>query len=387
MGLFKFEIKKIISSKKVIILWIIGIILVCLYAFMSDRLDNSIKSTKINIYQNVIEDLNISITSLENRIRIEKKPLTKEGMEKSLEESKAILKLNEEIKQGIIENNSRKEIEGNLGILQSQRRGMVSGELVIATPLKEIDIEIEKYKYLNENNLKPINDGMDMNGINFINLVLKYMAPMLLGIIIILSTADIVSKEVDYGTIQILLFQKVDKRKIILSKLISCILVNIAFFLIVLLGLAVFLSFKNGVGNINYPNIVDVGGVLKIYTVGELILENLIIIIFYVIFLSCFSTLVSILSRNSVESLSIATTICIGSAILFNNITLPQWLKNINPFNYLAGNEILKTGFSSSSITLANNTLTIVLSFIIYSIIIVLVSLYMFNRKQFEIES
>lgn len=387
MGLFKFEIKKIISSKKIIILWSIGMILISLYAFMSNSVDRSIKGTNINTYNKLIDDLNVNITSLNNSIIVEEDPLIKEAMEKSLIKVKEILRLNEEIKDGIINNNSKKIIEAQIEILESQRNGKVLKEEVSAISLEEIDIEIEKYNYLNNNNIEPINDGMAMTGINFINLVLKYIAPMLLGIIIILSTADIVSKETDYGTIQTLLFQKISRKKILMSKLLACILINIVCFIIVLITLATFLSLRNGVGNLSYPSIVDVGGKLVIYPVWSLILNNLLITLVYVIFLSCFSALISILSKNSIESMCISITVCIGAAILFNNIELPQWIKNINPFNYLAGNEILKTGFSSSSITTDNNAVITSVAFIAYTIIVVLLSFMKFNKKEFEIES
>ncbi|WP_461207869.1 ABC transporter permease [Clostridium sp. DL1XJH146] len=387
MGLFRFEVKKIISSKKTIILWIIGAILISSYAFMSDKTDKSIKSSKINIYTDLIDDLNVNLLSLNNQIRMQKDPLTKEAMKQTLNRSEENIRLNEEIKQGIIDNDYNKILKTQVKMLQNEKDGIVSGTIVSPTSLQEIESEIEKYTYLINNEIEPINDGMTMNGVNFINLVLKNIAPMLLGVIIILSTADIVSKEIDYGTIQTLIFQKVSKRKIIISKLLSCILINILYFGTILIGIAIFLSFKNGIGSFNYPSIVEVDGILKIYPVSNLILKSVVITLFYIVFLSCFSTLISILSKNSVESICISITICIGLGILFNKIELPRWVETINPFNYLTGNEILKTGFSSSTITPDVHELLIISVFLLYSITIVLLSLVIFNKKQFDIES
>jgi len=387
MWLFRFELKKIISSKKIIILWIIGLILISTYAFMSDKTDKAIKNSKINIYTTSIEDLNISIISLSNSINAEKNPVIKEAMKESLIYCEETLKLNEQIKQGIINSDNKQILEAQIKILQNQKDEIESGNMSSAISLDEINIEIEKNTYLLTNDLEPINDGMTMNVSNYINLVLKYIAPMLLGIIVVLSTADIVSKEMDYGTMQTLLFQKISKRKIIITKLLACISTNIVFFIITLIIVAIPLYLKNGIGDFNYPSIIKAENTLIITQVSTLILKNLVVTLFFIIFLSCFSTLISIFCKNSIESLCIALTICIGSGILFNKIQLPSWVKIINPFNYLAGNDIFLTGFSSSSITPDTNVILISSVFILYSIAIILLSLVTFSKKQFDIES
>ncbi|MGL5415022.1 MAG: ABC transporter permease [Clostridium sp.] len=387
MELFKFEVKKIVKSKKFFILWSIGFLLISAYAIMADRADNFIKDSEINIYEKLIEDLEINITSLNNQIEMENNNYVKESMKESIEESKESLELNKEIRSGILEGSSKKIIEGKLKLLKKQKIALELENSMSLMGKEEMNIEIEKLEYLLENNLEPINEGMNMNSINFINLVLKYIAPMLLGVIVILNTGDIVSKESDYGTIQTLLFRKITRKKIIMIKLLAVVIVNVMCFISILLMIAIILGIKNGSGSINYLNIVSVDSVLKLVPLGSLIIESFFITMAYIIFLSCLSILISILSKNSIESLCVLMTIVVGAIILCNNIDFPEWFKIINPFTYLAGNEIMQMGFSSTSILIDAKGELVVGIFFIYSILIILFSLWKFEKKEFNIES
>lgn len=381
MELFKFEVKKIISSKKFIVLWSICILLISLYVLLSYNANKVLKSSEIDSYKVVIDNLNINSIDLSNRIALEKDSSTKKSLEEALINCKESIKLNENIKDGIINDDYIKVLNSKIKIQENIKKTSSF------STLEDIEANIERYNYLLENKIKPINEGTDMNAVNFINLVLKYIAPMFIGIIIILTTSDIVSKELDYGTMQTLLFQRLTRKKIIFIKLVASTFINILISFTSIISIAVILCFINEVGSFNYPVILKIGQSLSIVPISNIIIKNCIVLILLIIFLTCFSSLISTLVNNSTEALSIATTICVGSILIFNNINLPEKIKIINPFSYITGNDVLRNGFSSNPIISDVNILYVFIIFTIYIIIITMALISIFIKKQFDVES
>lgn len=208
-----FEFKKFILSKKNLILIAVLSLIIGMWCVLNHSLDMSINGSKAQLMINDIETLKGQINVDENS--------SNEKRKKNMSMYKNDLKLWQERLEAYQKKDYneylRKQIEINENDIKNIRNGTVFG----GRDIEEMESENELNKLLIAENLKPINEGISMEGFNFIRLLGTSPTVIIFMILIISLTAGTISSEYDRGTWKLLFTQSIPKWKITIGKWLS----------------------------------------------------------------------------------------------------------------------------------------------------------------------
>lgn len=209
-----------------------------------------------------------------------------------------------------------------------------------------IKMELQKSKYLYNNNIRPQNE-YDFNGFKFISALFMILGTIFLAVGVMIFTADMVSGEFTPPTMKVLLTQPVSRAKVLASKFIAVVLTST--FLIVLVELLAFLivGLLFGFGNSKYPVIVgtkyawdlsktafgghpliQVAGSSYIITMGAFVARMLLMQILFIIACASVAFMFSSVLKSSMVSVSLSIVFIVAVTILQE---LP-FLRRLTPY-------------------------------------------------------
>lgn len=259
------ELKKLLTRKKtwVVVVGLILLIGVMVYdSYNSDKnykFNNSLQG-KLQIAKSNLEglekhekDIDINGRLAENgkekfKLDIQKQKEQLQQQIKSLEESIASgkeLDWKEELKLNI--NNTEKEIEMYKSQVNEVDKSIIESRT----------LELNKMKYLLDNNIKPIEE-IEFNSYNFILRVISNLGSIFLAIGIMVFASDMVSGESTPPTLKFLLIQPVSRGKVLLSKFIAVTITSITLIISVELLYFLLVGLFKSFGDGNYPVISGV---------------------------------------------------------------------------------------------------------------------------------
>ena len=307
--LIAFEIKKFIKQRKNIILIITILLLTGTYAFYCKYLDKANSINEIRMEEFNIESLKQALNNIDESDS--ENPVYKNF--------KSELDLRENKLTALRSNNWKEALEKDIDIYNL----MLSTNSTILGSVQSLKWEITKNQYLIDNNIKPINDEYSTEAINFTKNIIKVLFPTLIIFFIIIINSDIISKEYDFGTIQILMYQIKSRKKIFLYKFLFILALDIIIILFLFLFFFIINTLINGFGNFNYPLMVIEKGNYILNTQSYFLSKNIILIILSIIFLSSLTITISSISENSINAITISITTILILFILEYIINAP----------------------------------------------------------------
>ena len=151
-------------------------------------------------------------------------------------------------------------------------------------------------------------------------------------------TGTVISDEFNKGTIKLLLVRPYSRRKILLSKLIACLIALIVSILIITAIQIVFSGFTYGFGTINVPAIIYNYNTNSIVTMNVFVymLINLLKISPLIIILALVAFMIGTLSANTAVAIVVSFLLYFVSSIMQQLVTLFQvkWLMFIPTLNW-----------------------------------------------------
>ncbi|MBZ9633568.1 ABC transporter permease [Clostridium sp. FP1] len=197
-----------------------------------------------------------------------------------------------------------------------------------------IKLELQKDKYLYDNNIKPEKD-YTLNAFNFINTLFMVLGTIFIAVGVMVFTGDMVSGEFTPPTMKILLTQPVSRAKVLASKFIA--VAGVATLLILVVELLAFLimGLIFGFGNASYPIIagttykwdlaqsvygghplVVVAGSSYIISTGEFVFRMFLMQTLFIITCVSVSFMLSSIVKSSMVSVSVSIVIVVALTIL-----------------------------------------------------------------------
>lgn len=321
-----FEFKKFILSKKNLILIAVLSLIIGMWCVLNHSLDMSINGSKAQLMINDIETLKGQINVDENS--------SNEKRKKNMSMYKNDLKLWQERLEAYQKKDYneylRKQIEINENDIKNIRNGTVFG----GRDIEEMESENELNKLLIAENLKPINEGISMEGFNFIRLLGTSPTVIIFMILIISLTAGTISSEYDRGTWKLLFTQSIPKWKITIGKWLSAIIINVLTITVISTVYFLALSTINGFGSLNYPVQYFTKGAVQYIPMGSFILKEIFMGFVIVIFLTTFSLFISRINKTTAGSVSLSIIISVALYMLSLSGVLKKF-NSINPFSYM----------------------------------------------------
>jgi ABC-2 type transport system permease protein len=366
-----FEFKKTFMQKKTIIIISLLLLLVLGMLLVYKSLDNKYEGSKLFIYQNRLESLKDGINRLPDDQSNEKIIDIKE---KYTEDINLINNQIDAYKTG----NWKKELEIQIELDKRLLQNIQSGKVIGGEPVPKIQERIELNKEFLLRNIKPVDEDISTQGLYFLKNILNILMGLMGVILLLFLIGDILSSEIENGTIKFLFSQPISRNKIMISKFIAATLI---FNLIILLvGLFAFLlsSALFGIGSSDYPILIKKDNLILFTSLIKFIINCIVLFIFISIFAISFIFFLSILTNHNM--LAIGLMIIITTIIYFavNNYTFFSGIALILPFSYINTFKIIDgtLGYAIGNNNLSLQNGIIVLSFtsaILYSISSVLI--------------
>lgn len=372
MNLSKFEWKKITTDKTNFFGILIILILLLPPLFGSST----------NMYENRIQELQLTLEMGERATEeLKKIPLAAQAL-KDTEETNYLLRI---LIDAYTTGQSKEILKAEYDYERKILKDTESGSL-IGVPLIEQKKKISTLEYLMKNDLEIVNNYQSqVPSIIFLYKILTGLVPItIIFMIISLLFANMYSSEKRKDNIYFLNSMPVSLYKISLNKIIT----NSTFAVLTLLFgfLIIFLlcSFKNGVGNLNYPLAYTVDGVnVSIISMSTFILKSFILMFTFIFFLSALSFLVSIFTGSIlVNAVILISTVLISDSTYLKNDAIKNFAHFL-PFSYVDASNVVTFGsyykpLINSSITFGNGILYLTL----YSIILILISFFIIYKKK-----
>ena len=382
LTLIGFEFHKFFKRKKNIVSIFFFVLIVILFVFSNNRLEHRRISNRLFECENNIHSYENMLNSLE--LEYQEKKLPK--LQLIIDSTKQTISLLNQQKEAIKSHDEQMILESNVA-LDKHLLQQVQSDIVYENdgPMT-IENRIETNQYLLDHGIESMNLQYSMKSYNFLNLFARDIIPFILIISIFLYSADAVSYEMDDGTYKILMTQSISKKKLILAKWISYIMINVIVTFSIILGAFLILGYIKGFGSASFPiSILSKGGeqaqMITIKSFNFMILPMFFLLI---ILLVSISILVSTIASNSL--IAIGCSIIIYTAIYFIKPMLSSFGKSISilPFIYFDIPSILdgttRQLYDNPNITYTRGCI----SFIVTSLICIIVSLIVIHRKEFR---
>lgn len=376
-SLIGFEIKKFCNRRKNLLVLLIFIILSIVFITLNSKLEKDLKNSEITSMDLEMESIKNSLTHVENEIiRLPDNEKLKQ-MKTSSEED---LKLLKGMKIAYSSNDMNKYLEYKIQKDSKLVDDIESGFVISELNTEEMKRNIEINTVLLNEGIDPIFTQVSMEGFNFLRLFINSPISIIIVILIIVLSADVVSSEYDSNTYKLLFTQPISKRKILLSKIISSlIMVVIIVFGIIAIVFCV-LGIKNGFGSINYPTLFYDNGAIGIVPLGKFLGYGLILFIILTTFICILAVTISSFCKSNSNSLS--TSIIIAVALyMISNKGFFSGLAHLNPFVYFDISNVLQgsiaTTYENVNINFKYGALTLGVS----TIMLLAAAILLFEKK------
>ncbi|MGH4124590.1 MAG: ABC transporter permease [Clostridium sp.] len=388
------EIKKLMMRKKTIIVFVAFILLTIAIGYGTYREELNRKKWDSPEFRqkNMEESINHQKKRLtDTSIPVEEKKGIKENLESmeqelpriKLEASGKVVDWKIQLKEQI--NNAEKNLnDTNAGIDASQKDRM--------------KLDLQKSKYLYDNNIKPENEYR-LNGFNFIKTLFMVLGTIFIAVGVMVFTGDMVSGEFTPPTMKILLTQPVSRAKVLASKFIA--VAGVATLLILVVELLAFLimGLIFGFGNANYPIIagttykwdlaqsaygghplVAMVGSSYIISTGEFVFRMFLMQTLFIITCVSVSFMLSSIVKSSMVSVSLSIVIVVALTILLEMPALKKLAQymftSYGPVGSVLSGEVVMR-YNNPNVTTAFGIGTLIVT----SIVCYLISHIVFTRK------
>lgn len=377
LNLTLFEMKKFLHKKKNLIIIAFFIIIMAVWVGLNASIENQLKSSEIPSIEDRMESIKNALKGIDNEI--EKLPNNMDLVNIKKDYNEEIQVLTKE-KIAYTNNDFSTYLNCKLKLDKKLLSQIQSGKVISGKNIEELRNDIEINSILLQKHIEPIYENTSMKAYNFMKLALGSHLPLIIVILIIMLSADIISKEFECNTYKLLFTQPINKNSILFSKIISLILmINIIIFSI--LGIFfLILGVKNGFGSPNYPTKFLLNGTIQYIDVAQYIGTELLLLLMISIFTCIFSTFVSMLCKNTGTSISISIIITVGLYTLVNK-GLFNSIAHLIPVTYIDISEIL---LGSRALAFKNSSITTYNSFIILfiaTILVVVLSAIKFDKR------
>ena len=193
--------------------------------------------------------------------------------------------------------------------------------------------EIARYKFLQKENIPFIEEGLRNDALLFLKYLLFEPIVLLILVIVLISSSQIFSSEIENKTYKILYTQPISKTKILISKLLSIILIN---FVIIFSTILLCFLYQWITKDLGYPNfLLDTklsGGTY--ITLIKYVLYEVALLSVLIVFTCCIGVFISLLINNSSASICVSTVLYGLLYILFRN-NPTSLIQKYNPCAYL----------------------------------------------------
>ena len=385
------ETRKLLSRKKTIVIFIAFTLLVGFIMFASYKNDQMRKKYNSPEYRT-----HMLQQSLDNLKKMNNDPKIGEQDKKQIELD--IIRTEKELKD-LKENPQPKEIDWKADL----NKRIEESEKIINEPgaydgdKERVKLEIDKYKYLLNNNIKYDEDNL--NAFNFLNMLFSVLGAVFLAVGVMIFTGDMVSGEYTPPTMKFLITQPVSRGKVLFSKFISVVITSIILIMSVELVAYLLMGLIFGFGNPNYPMFVGtryqfdlskvingenplkvIAGSTYIIARWQFIIRALLLQVLFIIAAASVAFLLSTVLKSSMVSTSLSIVIVIVLAIFQELPYVKKAAPYIfttygNPFVIMQGN--LPISFHSPIFTTSLSVIVLV----VWSMVCYLISHLIFVKR------
>ena len=387
--LILFELKKQFTSAKNLVVWLLLLVTLLAYGAVNMARDSQYKNQPLT-YDSNAWDAAIQL----NLLLAEYPKDPPENIQKAMDlwRRDAVYSAQQRVFTSWVGEDRWRDvvianINRNENLLQGLREGIISGKSKAEGGVSEEDLinNINYNRYFCDNDIKPLRNVFQMTGINFLYRVLSELMPYLAAVIVLLLCSDCFVSEVDWGSYKFLLLQPYPRRKFFTAKALSSLV--LAF---VVMGSSVFVVFAimsalNGTGSIRYPIAFDPNAfssfavtpkseILVYLEAGRFILYASMLFSLYVVFLTAFACLASVIAQESLTAMTASISIAFAASVLQSPISRITYLSLFWPFSY--GNAVSVMAGNSAGSMLAG-----FIVFVSVSLLLLIISRIIFNKK------
>ncbi len=323
--LISFEIKKLFSQKKNILVMLLFIAFIGIYIFANLRAEA--RST-----QRFLDELDIQSRNTQTILNTYSESSDKNSAKEIYYQNK--YEMLKKIRFAVSKEDWRERLN-----LQIQLNELImQNENPQETQFAELEEEIAIDRILLEKNIEPIDTTCSMLAFNFIALSYSNIMPLLIIMMIAMIGADSISGEYETGTHKPLMTQPMKKSVILFSKYVSNTVVTSGLVAVVF-GIAyLLLGLAHGFGSADYPVLLSDGRDMGMGNFVALIIP---LILFQIILANAFVLVFSVLFETG--SGSIGAAILSFFIIYLLTFSMGNLLYlSVNPVTYLPMADIIK---------------------------------------------
>ena len=342
ISIIKFELKKFIKDKKNIVFMILLLIL----SFTIIKEDKSFLKFEMEYlpgqveeYNKQLEYCNKELKDLQNYdFKDEKKikdiKFYKELIEDYTENKNIAITSLKSLKEKSYKQYYKNQIRNNEKHIELLNRPFILTPTKIKEGIEQGNNNIEKYKILLDKDIKLIDENTTNEGLNFTRRLLNEKFVLIIVVFILLISSPIFSSEVENKTYKLVYTQSLSKSKIFLGKFISILLINVTVIFTVVFINFLYMSIKNGVGDLRYPLRAFMDYKLVCIPMKSYILYELLLLFLLIIVMCAIGTLISVLSNNIGVTL-FSNIFILGAMYLLTKEEYLIKFNAFNPFEYL----------------------------------------------------
>ncbi|KYD09944.1 hypothetical protein B4102_2450 [Heyndrickxia sporothermodurans] len=294
MSLMRLESLRVIRNKKNIAVFGIAIVIVLLLFFLN--FETSKKMNPINDYQRNKVTLENSLSSLESN---PDKSVAKERVLRNLKEQLNLQTSQIEAnKTGDWKKELKLQISLDKNLLEKLRAGTAVTDNKDIIPITEKEIQLNT-KLVNQN-IHPVIESYETEGINFTYRILFYFFPFLMPLFVAVLIGDISTTNKMSGITNLVNIFPVKQTRILDTRILisffySCILIFVPLLVALFIG-----TIANNPGSWNYPIAVNSNGTeLTWITISNFFGRALLLIICLLIFISIFTQFLNTFIKNN----------------------------------------------------------------------------------------
>lgn len=328
LKLIKLELKKFMLNRNNYILLMVFGVLLAGFIYMKNQQN---MAENYNLRENINNNLSLQQSALP-RLRQELLAMPEnKQLQKIITSSELDIQLLTQIKLALILEDWNLYLENKIQYDEKMAQEIASGMIITSLSADEVRKDVEINKLLLEQNIEPIFTENSMQALNYMTVVLNSLFVILILVLVIYFTSSLIPSDFESDTYKFLYTQPINKTKIFFSKVISALIINYSWILLVL-GIS-FLSLIPifGLGNKDYPFTLVLGETRSTIPVIKFIFIALVVLFLLVTLAIVFTLLISIFIHSSSATLIIGLLLtlilCLGGDQMKNFI-------QYNPFAY-----------------------------------------------------
>lgn len=245
-------------------------------------------------------------------------------------------------------NDWKADLENQVELDTSFLQGLQNGDIIGGEPRELVEMRLALNEELLRRNIEPVHEIYATQGVNFLKSLLNIFLGLGGVILIIFLTGDILAKELERGTIKLLFTQPMSRVSILNSKLIVATISSLL--LLLMVGVLALLtgSLFTGIGSADYPILIQDGTGFTFSTIKNFLLQSGILFVMVVVMVMSLSLLMSIITSNSILSISL-TIILVGIfSIGVTNYGYLSELAHLIPFTYINTFDVINGSLASN---------------------------------------